>query len=131
MREQGAHQGRALISGPALSMPGADPAPERSRAQLVRAWSGVGAGQRAGRGSASALQPRSPMTHAHTDLSYDQELQELEKRVTAMGAEVCNMLDRALRALRAGDPRAAREVVVADNAVNRLEVEIDEMCLAI
>jgi phosphate transport system protein len=71
------------------------------------------------------------MTHAHTDLSYDQELQELEKRVTAMGAEVCNMLDRALRALRAGDPRAAREVVVADNAVNRLEVEIDEMCLAI
>jgi phosphate transport system protein len=71
------------------------------------------------------------MTHGHTDLSYDRELRQLEKQVTAMGTEVCNMLDRALRALRTGDREGAREIIAADKTVNRLEVETDEMCLAI
>jgi len=71
------------------------------------------------------------MTHAHTDLSYERELDQIRDHVNAMGVEVCSMLTGALRALSPGEHETARGIVVADKIVNRYEVEIDEMCLTI
>jgi phosphate transport system protein len=71
------------------------------------------------------------MSHEHTDRSYERELQQIRDHVTAMGTEVCNMLDGALRALGAGDRESARRIIAEDRIVNRLEVETDELCLTI
>jgi phosphate transport system protein len=71
------------------------------------------------------------ISHEHTDRSYERELQQIRDHVTAMGTEVCNMLDGALRALGAGDRESARRIIAEDRIVNRLEVETDELCLTI
>jgi phosphate transport system protein len=71
------------------------------------------------------------MTPAHTDLSYEHELERIRDHVNAMGVEVCSMLSGALRALAPGDHETARGIIVSDKIVNRYEVETDEMCLSI
>jgi phosphate transport system protein len=73
----------------------------------------------------------SAMTLAHTDRTYERELQGIRDHVTLMGHEVCTMLTGTLRALAAGDRETVRGIIVADRIVNRLEVEVDEMCLTI
>ena len=71
------------------------------------------------------------MPLSHTDRGYDDELDEIRAQVGAMGEEVCAMLARSLDALVTGDLEAARAVIGADRRVNRLEVDIDELCLRV
>jgi len=71
------------------------------------------------------------MTQAHTDRSYERELQDIRDHVTSMGTEVCSMLTGTLRGLAAGERDSVRGIIAADKIVNRLEVETDEMCLTI
>jgi phosphate transport system protein len=72
-----------------------------------------------------------PMPEKHTDRSYEQELAQIRSLVKRMGAEVTDMLSRSLRALRAGDASLARAVIGSDRRVNRLEVDVDELCMRV
>ena len=71
------------------------------------------------------------MPHEHTDTSYERELGEIRDQVTRMGTRVCSMLTRTIHALVAGDHELAAATIAADKAVNGMEVEIDELCLAV
>src|ERR671932_1254050 len=59
----------------------------------------------------------------------DEELDTLRDRVLLMGGETEGALQRAMYALVERDSEAAREVLANDDAIDRLEVEIDRLCI--
>ncbi len=68
-------------------------------------------------------------TKPHIDRHYDEELRELRRRVLEMGGFVEKQIADAMRALIERDVRSAEKVIERDHIVNRMDVEIDEMCL--
>jgi len=64
----------------------------------------------------------------HTDTRYEEELAELRCRVLEMGGLVERQIADAIRALVTPDVALADAVVAKDDAVNHLDVEIDELC---
>jgi phosphate transport system protein len=68
-------------------------------------------------------------TRAHIDRHYDEELQELRHLVLEMGGFVEKQIADAMRALVERDDDAARLVIDRDKAVNRMDVQIDDICL--
>lgn len=69
----------------------------------------------------------SPLTHRH----FHDELEHLKERLLEMGQYAERQLDRAMDALLRGDRQASREVAASDAPINRLEVEIDEICVGL
>jgi len=67
----------------------------------------------------------------HTVTAYEEEPGLLKKRLILMGEEVRAMLRQSLSALIQHDRELARATIVLDHSVNRLEVEIDDLCLKI
>lgn len=59
----------------------------------------------------------------------DTELDVLRDRVLVLGGEAETALGRAMYALTERDSEAAREVLAGDDAIDRLEVEIDRLCI--
>ena len=59
----------------------------------------------------------------------DTELDVLRDRVLVLGGEAEAALGRAVYALTERDSGAAREVLEGDDAIDRLEVEIDRLCI--
>ena len=59
----------------------------------------------------------------------DDELDLLRDRLLVLGGEAEAALGRAVYALTARDSAAAREVLAGDDAIDRLEVEIDRLCI--
>jgi phosphate transport system protein len=59
----------------------------------------------------------------------DSELDVLRDRVLVLGGEAEAALGRAMYALAERDSGAAREVLAGDDRVDRLEVEIDRLCI--
>lgn len=59
----------------------------------------------------------------------DSELDVLRDRVLVLGGEAEGALGRAMYALTERDSAAAREVLEGDDNVDRLEVEIDRLCI--
>jgi phosphate transport system protein len=59
----------------------------------------------------------------------DSELDALRDRVLLLGGEAETALARAVYALTERDSGAAREVLEGDDAIDRLEVEIDRLCI--
>src|ERR1051325_347534 len=59
----------------------------------------------------------------------DSELDVLRDRVLVVGGEAETALGRAMYALTERDSGAAREVLEGDDAIDRLEVEIDRLCI--
>jgi phosphate transport system protein len=68
------------------------------------------------------------MVATHTDKAFEQDLRDLREKLLAMGAKVENLIAQSMKALTERDSPLAEKVVVADKDVNRLEVEIDELC---
>jgi len=66
-----------------------------------------------------------------TDREYDAELHKLHDQLLIMGARVEEMISNSMRALVERDTELARRMIEFDHQVNRLEVEIDELCLRI
>jgi phosphate transport system protein len=56
-------------------------------------------------------------------------LDVLRDRVLVLGGEAETALGRAMYALTERDSEAAREVLAGDDAIDRLEVEIDRLCI--
>ena len=65
----------------------------------------------------------------HTDRTYEQELARLRASVLEMGGLVEEQIAQAIRALVDRDETLARATIARDHTVNRLDVEIDDLCL--
>ncbi|MFO0631319.1 MAG: phosphate signaling complex protein PhoU [Nannocystaceae bacterium] len=67
----------------------------------------------------------------HTARTYEQELAALRQSLLLMAGRVEEMIARSGRALADRDAEFARRTIELDGAVNRAEVDIDEMCMLI
>jgi phosphate transport system protein len=65
----------------------------------------------------------------HTDRKYEEELSELRRCILEMGGLVEKQIARAVKALTARDRVLAEATIRRDHAVNRLDVEIDDLCI--
>lgn len=67
----------------------------------------------------------------HISQQFNEELEDVRKRVLLMGGIVEEQLGKAIRALVTGNTALAAEVLQNDYRVNVMEVEIDEECTRI
>jgi phosphate transport system protein len=65
----------------------------------------------------------------HTDRHYDAELKELHLKILEMGGCVEKQITDALHALVERDDAQARATIERDHTVNRMDVEVDDLCL--
>lgn len=65
----------------------------------------------------------------HTDRHFDEELNNLHQKVLEMGGFVEKQIANALAAIVQRDDEIARRTIEGDHTVNRMDVEIDELCL--
>jgi phosphate transport system protein len=68
-------------------------------------------------------------TRPHIDRHYEEELRDLRHRVLAMGGFVEKQIADAMQSLVNRDVAAAKVVIERDKTVNRMDVEIDDLCL--
>ncbi len=64
----------------------------------------------------------------HTDKAYEAELKQLRDTLLQMGGKVEAAIAASVRSLTERDSALAERVKANDREVNRLEVEIDDMC---
>jgi phosphate transport system protein len=69
------------------------------------------------------------MRKPHTQPAYDGDLARLHGLVEQMASRAREMLLGSRQALETLDAEAAKRIIASDGEVNRLEVEIDELCL--
>jgi len=67
----------------------------------------------------------------HTDREFEQELRHLREQLLLMGSHVESIIGSSLRALLERDSVLAQRTIEADRIVDRLEIEIDGLCLQI
>jgi phosphate transport system protein len=65
----------------------------------------------------------------HTDRHYEAELKNLHIKILEMGGLVEKQIGGAVAALIDRDDARARQIIERDHAVNRMDVEVDELCL--
>jgi phosphate transport system protein len=68
------------------------------------------------------------MTGEHSSKQYDQELEGIRSQVLLMGGMVETQFEEALECFRIGDIPRAERVMAEDQAVNQLEVSLDDAC---
>jgi phosphate transport system protein len=64
----------------------------------------------------------------HTSKEFEHELATLRDRLIAMGGAADHQITQAMRALTDQNDDLASEVIKADDAIDRAELEIDELC---
>jgi phosphate transport system protein len=65
----------------------------------------------------------------HTDRLYENQLSQLRSTVLEMGGLVEDQIAQAIKALVERDATLAKATVARDHTVNRLDVEIDDLCI--
>jgi phosphate transport system protein len=65
----------------------------------------------------------------HTDRHYDDELKLLQTKILEMGGFIERQISSALTALVERNDDLARLTIDRDHTVNRMDVEIDELCI--
>jgi phosphate transport system protein len=65
----------------------------------------------------------------HVDRHYDEELRDLRHRILEMGGLVEKQISDAMQALVDRDGAAARSIIERDRTVNRMDVQVDDICL--
>jgi phosphate transport system protein len=65
----------------------------------------------------------------HTDRRYEEELKALHQQILEMGGFVEKQIVTAIEALVRRDSALARETIARDHTANRMDVEIDELCI--
>ncbi len=68
---------------------------------------------------------------AHVDKQYEAELAHVRDSLVRMGAKVETFLSDAIRALETRDGELAARVISRDRELNELEMDVDDMCVAI
>ncbi|MCE9626057.1 MAG: phosphate transport system regulatory protein PhoU, partial [Deltaproteobacteria bacterium] len=69
------------------------------------------------------------MNLEHTSKQYEAELRELKEKLLLMGGRIEELIKDAMQALVSRDTDLANKCIDRDHQVNRLELEIDELCL--
>jgi phosphate transport system protein len=64
----------------------------------------------------------------HSSKQYDNELEAIRSKVLLMGGIVETQFTDAMACFRSGDIEAADRVIAQDDAVNQLEVSLDDAC---
>jgi phosphate transport system protein len=67
----------------------------------------------------------------HTSTHYEQELRDIKEGLLYLGALVEKAIDLAIKALMDRDTAIAHRVICDDNAIDQLDVEIEEKCIRI
>jgi phosphate transport system protein len=67
----------------------------------------------------------------HTSRAYEHELRTLRERLLLMGSLVEEMVRKAMFSLSTRDTSLARSTMKTDRRINKLECEIDELCMRI
>ena len=67
----------------------------------------------------------------HTDRTFEEQLGHLRASILEMGGLVEDQIAQAIRALIGRDEALARATIERDHTVNRLDVEIDDLCIKI
>jgi phosphate transport system protein len=65
---------------------------------------------------------------AHTDKTFESDLFEVRRKLLTMGSRIEEQVSNAMRSLTNRDSTLAEEVKEGDPEINRMEVEIDELC---
>ncbi len=68
------------------------------------------------------------MPGEHSSKQFDQDLETIRSKVLMMGGLVENQFRDAITCFRTGDAEQAKQVIKADEDVNRLEVALDDTC---
>lgn len=68
------------------------------------------------------------MIGEHSSKQYDQELESIRSKVLLMGGMVETQFEEALNCFRVDDAARADKVMADDQAVNQLEVQLDDAC---
>lgn len=69
------------------------------------------------------------MPTAHTDKRYEEELKKLREDILYMGGLVEDQIQKAVKSLVDRDSALAEVIIERDHEVNRLDVEIDDLCI--
>src|SRR5574342_71839 len=69
------------------------------------------------------------MTSEHTDKKYEEELQKLREEILYMGGLVEDQIQKAVQSLVDRDSDLANVIIERDHEVNRLDVDIDDLCI--
>jgi phosphate transport system protein len=67
----------------------------------------------------------------HTDREYEQELRQLREQLLVMGSHVETIIGDSIKALVDRDATLAEHTIAADETIDRMEVELDGLCLQI
>jgi len=70
-----------------------------------------------------------PEERPHTDSHYEEELKQLQTSILEMGGFIEKQIASALAALVGRDDDLARRTIERDHSVNRMDVDIDELCI--
>lgn len=68
---------------------------------------------------------------AHTSKVYEHELRTLREKILLMGSQVEEMIQKGSLALSMRDTGLAKATIRLDRRINRLECEVDELCMRI
>jgi phosphate transport system protein len=71
------------------------------------------------------------MPTAHTSKVYEHELRTLREKILLMGSLVEEMIQKGSTALSMRDTGLAKATIRLDRRINRLECEVDELCMRI
>jgi phosphate transport system protein len=66
---------------------------------------------------------------SHTDRHYEAELKGLHVKILEMGGLVEKQIADAVAALISRDDEQARQIIERDQVVNRMDVDIDDLCI--
>ena len=67
-------------------------------------------------------------TASHTDKAFESDLRLVREKLLAMGAKVEEQIAKSMRSLTDRDSELGEQVKESDLEINRLEVDIDELC---
>src|SRR5215475_8164254 len=70
-----------------------------------------------------------PMPTEHTDKRYEEELKRLREEILYMGGLVEDQIQKAVKSLVDRDSELANIIIERDHEVNRLDVDIDDVCI--
>jgi phosphate transport system protein len=69
------------------------------------------------------------MPTEHTDKRYGEELKRLREQILQMGGLVEDQIQKSVKSLVGRDSQLAETIIERDQEVNRLDVEIDDLCI--
>jgi len=75
-----------------------------------------------------ALTRQKDAVDTHINKAFDKDLHGLRERLLTMGAKVEAQIANSMSALTERDSKLAEKVIESDDEVNRLEVDIDDLC---